>query len=52
MTGPADRRGLVLALGGGGVRGLAHLGVLSEFERAGVAVSGIAGTSSGALMGA
>jgi NTE family protein len=44
--------GVVLALGGGGVRGIAHLGVLAEFERAGVEVSGIAGTSSGAMMGA
>jgi NTE family protein len=45
-------RGVVLALGGGGVRGLAHLGVLAELEKAGVEVRGIAGTSSGALMGA
>ncbi len=44
--------GVVLALGGGGVRGIAHLGVLAEFERAGVEVAGIAGTSSGAMMGA
>jgi NTE family protein len=48
--GPA--RGVVLALGGGGMRGLAHLGVLAELERAGVEVRAIAGTSSGALMGA
>jgi NTE family protein len=45
-------RGVILALGGGGVRGLAHLGVLAELEKAGVEVRGIAGTSSGALMGA
>jgi NTE family protein len=44
--------GLVLALGGGGVRGIAHLGVLAELERGGAAVRAIAGTSSGALMGA
>lgn len=42
----------VLALGGGGVRGLAHLGVISELEAAGVRFGGVAGTSSGALMGA
>lgn len=42
----------VLALGGGGVRGLAHLGVLAEFEAAGIALAGLAGTSSGALMAA
>lgn len=45
-------RGVVLALGGGGARGLAHLGVLSVLEEAGVPVLGIAGTSAGAVMGA
>ncbi|NCO69330.1 MAG: hypothetical protein GW878_02260, partial [Acidobacteria bacterium] len=44
--------GLVLALGGGGMRGAAHLGVLAELSAAGVPVAGIAGTSSGALLGA
>jgi len=43
---------LGLALGGGGARGLAHLGVLIELERAGVPVACIAGTSMGAAMGA
>ncbi|NWF99738.1 MAG: patatin-like phospholipase family protein, partial [Thermoanaerobaculaceae bacterium] len=42
----------VLALGGGGMRGVAHLGVLAALEEAGVKVAGIAGTSSGALLGA
>jgi len=46
------RGGVVLALGGGGTRGLAHLGVLAELEAAGVPVRGIAGTSSGALTAA
>lgn len=40
-----------LALGGGGARGLAHLGVLRALERAGIAFDLLAGTSSGALMG-
>jgi NTE family protein len=44
--------GVVLALGGGGMRGVAHLGVLAALEEAGVKVAGIAGTSSGALLGA
>jgi NTE family protein len=44
--------GVVLALGGGGTRGLAHLGVLGELAAAGVPVRGIAGTSSGALTAA
>ena len=42
---------LGLALGGGGARGLAHLGVLREFDRAGISFDLLAGTSSGALMG-
>jgi predicted acylesterase/phospholipase RssA/CRP-like cAMP-binding protein len=41
-----------LALGGGGARGLAHLGVLRGLERAGITFDIVAGTSSGALMGA
>ena len=45
-------QGVVLALGGGGMRGVAHLGVLAELEAAGVEVRAIAGTSSGALLGA
>lgn len=45
-------RQLGLALGGGGARGLAHLGVLIGLEDAGVPVSMIAGTSMGAVMGA
>ncbi len=41
-----------LALGGGGAKGLAHIGVIKELERAGVEISYIAGTSMGALVGA
>jgi len=54
MTVPlrAHHGGVVLALGSGGTRGLAHLGVLAELEAEGVPVLGIAGTSSGAMMGA
>lgn len=40
-----------LALGGGGARGLAHLGVLRALDRAGVNFDLMAGTSSGAMMG-
>jgi NTE family protein len=47
----APRR-IGLALGGGGVRGAAHLGVLSVFEREGIAVDVVAGTSVGAVVGA
>lgn len=44
--------GIVLALGGGGARALAHLGVLEVIEETGVRVAGIAGTSAGAVVGA
>jgi NTE family protein len=40
-----------LALGGGGVRGLAHIGVLKVLEQEGIAIDLIAGTSAGALIG-
>ena len=45
-------RRLGLALGGGGARGFAHLGVLIGLEEAGIPISMIAGTSMGAVMGA
>lgn len=41
-----------LALGGGGARGYAHLGVMRVLEREGLQPSAIAGTSMGSLMGA
>lgn len=44
--------GVVLALGGGGARGLAHVGVLDVLDREGISVRAIAGTSIGAEVGA
>ena len=41
-----------LALSGGGVRGLAHIGVLKVLEQAGVPIDIIAGTSAGGMIGA
>lgn len=41
-----------LALGGGGARGLAHIGVLKILEREKITLSYIAGTSAGAIAGA
>ena len=41
---------LGLALGGGGARGAAHIGVLMELERLGVRPKLVAGTSAGALI--
>ena len=46
------RKRVGLALGGGVVRGLAHLGVLSVFEEMGIPVDFVAGSSSGSIIGA
>lgn len=43
---------VVLALGGGGSRGLAHLGVLEVLEENDIPIHGIVGTSVGAIVGA
>jgi NTE family protein len=42
---------LALALGGGGARGLAHIGVLKVLEREGIKPDLIVGTSMGAVIG-
>jgi NTE family protein len=42
---------LGLALGGGGARGLAHVGVLQILDEAGIKINAIAGTSVGSLVG-
>jgi NTE family protein len=47
-----ERAGIVVALGGGFSRGFAHLGVLDVLEQEQIPVSGIVGTSIGALLGA
>jgi len=41
-----------LALGGGGARGIAHLGAIKAFEEYGIKFDYIAGTSAGSLVGA
>ncbi|RMG31024.1 MAG: hypothetical protein D6732_15400, partial [Methanobacteriota archaeon] len=41
-----------LALGGGGVRGMAHVGVLSVFQKEGIPIHAIAGSSMGAIVAA
>jgi NTE family protein len=41
-----------LALGGGAARGLAHIGVLHELERARIPIHILTGTSIGSLVGA
>lgn len=42
---------MTLALGSGGARGYAHIGVIQEIEARGFEVVGIAGTSMGAVIG-
>ena len=44
--------GIVLALGGGGARGLAQIGVLQVLAANGISVRAVAGTSIGAEIGA
>lgn len=49
-SGPSS--GVCLALGGGGFKGMAHVGVFEVLEAEGIAIERIVGTSAGALMGA
>jgi NTE family protein len=49
---PFVRPKIGLALGGGFARGVAHVGVLRVLENEGIPIDYIAGTSSGALIGA
>src|SRR4051812_27973760 len=55
LCGPAaaeqPRPKIGLALGGGGTRGLAHIGVLRVLQREGVPIDYICGTSMGAIIG-
>lgn len=46
------RKKVGLVLGGGGAKGVAHIGVLKVLEEAGIPIDYVAGTSMGALVGA
>lgn len=46
-----ERKTMALALGGGGARGAAHIGVLKVFEQEGIPVDYIVGNSMGAIIG-
>ncbi len=46
------KREIALALGGGGAKGHAHIGVLRVLEEAGYTVRAVAGTSAGSIVGA
>lgn len=52
MTPDLAGRKIGCALGGGGARGLSHIGVLKVLEQRGLAPQVVAGTSIGALVGA
>lgn len=49
---PPHRPTVALVLGGGGARGLAHIGVLKVFEEEKIPVDMVIGTSVGAIVGA
>ncbi len=51
LTGNSKRRA-VLALGGGGARGLAHLGAIRAVDEMGIEIERIVGVSIGSLVGA
>src|SRR5262245_3779118 len=52
VQGENMRPSTVLVLGGGGIRGMAHVGVLKALARLGLRYDAIVGTSIGALIGA
>ncbi len=46
-----EKRKVALVLGGGGARGVAHIGAIEALEQAGFEIAAVAGTSMGALVG-
>lgn len=46
-----EKRRVALVLGGGGARGIAHIGAIEALEEAGFEIVSVAGTSMGALVG-
>jgi len=51
LVGSEDKPTVALVLGGGGARGLAHIGILEALDELGVVPKVIAGTSIGAIFG-
>ncbi|MGQ0552614.1 MAG: patatin-like phospholipase family protein [Planctomycetota bacterium] len=49
---PTEEPGVTLVLGGGGFKGMAHLGVLRVLQQHGIRIEAVYGTSVGALVGA
>lgn len=52
LQAPTQTAQLALVLGGGGLRGFAHLGVLQALEEAGIRPDLVVGSSAGAIVGA
>ena len=52
LQAPAQPAELALVLGGGGLRGFAHLGVLQALDEAGIRPDLVVGSSAGAIVGA
>ena len=52
MNAEADAKTLGVALGGGLVRGMAHVGAMAALAEAGIPIDFVAGSSAGAVMGA
>ena len=48
----SKKKTLGITLGGGGARGLVHIGILDVLEKAGIQASCVTGTSMGAIIGA
>ena len=49
---PAAERRIALVLGGGGMKGFAHIGVMKALEERGIIPTTYAGTSIGAMLAA
>lgn len=52
LTASTQSQPVILVLGSGGSRGLAHVGVIEELEKLGIIPDAIVGCSSGAIVGA
>lgn len=52
VTGQVRRPRTILVLGGGGMKGWTHIGVIRAIQRLGIPVDEVIGTSMGAVMGA
>lgn len=49
---PPENVRVAIVLGGGGAKGISHVGVLEEFEKAGISIDLIVGCSAGSIVGA